>query len=35
MPDRLDWKACVMSDDEDKADAQAFKTSFAPFDPVC
>ncbi|KAI0032827.1 nuclear protein, partial [Vararia minispora EC-137] len=31
LEDRVDWKEC--SDDEDKADAQAFKTAFAPFDP--
>jgi hypothetical protein len=33
MPDRLDWKACMLTDDEDKAEAQAFKGAFAPFDP--
>ncbi|KAG6898272.1 hypothetical protein C0992_000717 [Termitomyces sp. T32_za158] len=33
MPDRFDWKACMLSEDEDKADAQAFKTAFAAFDP--
>ncbi|KAG5354069.1 hypothetical protein C0989_009767 [Termitomyces sp. Mn162] len=33
MPDRLDWKACMLPEDEDKADAQAFKAAFAPFDP--
>ncbi|KAG6877730.1 hypothetical protein C0993_004547 [Termitomyces sp. T159_Od127] len=33
MPDRFDWKACMLTEDEDKADAQAFKTAFAPFDP--
>jgi hypothetical protein len=33
MPDRLDWKACTLSDDEDNAEAQAFKKAFAPFDP--
>jgi hypothetical protein len=33
MPDRLDWKACMLPEDEDKADAQAFKTAFALFDP--
>ncbi|KAJ3515729.1 hypothetical protein NLJ89_g1570 [Agrocybe chaxingu] len=32
-PDRLDWKACMLSEEEDKADAQAFKTAFAPFNP--
>jgi len=33
VPDRMDWKACMSSDEEDRADAQAFKTAFAPFDP--
>lgn len=33
VPDRLDWKACTLSDEEDRKDAQAFKTAFAPFDP--
>jgi hypothetical protein len=31
MPDRLDWKACMLSEEEDKADAQAFKNAFAPY----
>ncbi|KAF6764024.1 nuclear protein [Ephemerocybe angulata] len=33
MPDRFDWKACMLSEEDDRADAQAFKTAFAPFDP--
>ncbi|KIK61829.1 hypothetical protein GYMLUDRAFT_42253 [Collybiopsis luxurians FD-317 M1] len=33
IPDRLDWKACMLSEEEDKADAQAFKTAFTPFTP--
>ncbi|KDR81728.1 hypothetical protein GALMADRAFT_207150 [Galerina marginata CBS 339.88] len=33
-PDRLDWKACMLSEDEDKADAQAMKVAFAPFNPA-
>ncbi|KAG5647316.1 hypothetical protein DXG03_000854 [Asterophora parasitica] len=33
MPDRFDWKACMLPEEEDRADAQAFKTAFAPFDP--
>ncbi|KAF5380851.1 hypothetical protein D9615_004106 [Tricholomella constricta] len=33
MPDRSDWKACMLPEEEDKADAQAFKAAFAPFDP--
>lgn len=32
MPERLDWKACMLSEEEDKADAQGFKAAFAPFD---
>jgi hypothetical protein len=32
MPDRLDWKACMLSEEEDRADAQAFKAAFAPFE---
>ena len=32
-PERLDWKACALSEDEDRADSAAFKTAFAPFDP--
>ncbi|KAF7337976.1 Nuclear protein [Mycena venus] len=34
MPERLDWKACTLPEDEDRADAQAFKAAFAPFDPT-
>jgi len=33
MPDRLDWKACVQTDEDEKADAQLFKTAFSAFDP--
>ncbi|ESK94140.1 nucleus protein [Moniliophthora roreri MCA 2997] len=33
MPDRMDWKACMLSEDEDRADADAFKKAFAPFTP--
>ncbi|KAF8163426.1 nuclear protein [Crassisporium funariophilum] len=32
-PDRLDWRACMLSEEEDKDDAQAFKTAFASFNP--
>lgn len=32
-PNRLDWKACMLSEEEDRADAQAFKNAFAPFNP--
>ncbi|TFK42465.1 CwfJ C-terminus 1-domain-containing protein-like protein, partial [Crucibulum laeve] len=34
MPERLDWKACTLPEEEDRADAQAFKKAFAPFDPT-
>ncbi|KAJ7709435.1 CwfJ C-terminus 1-domain-containing protein-like protein [Mycena rosella] len=34
MPDRLDWKACTLAEDEDRADAQAFKAAFLAFDPT-
>ncbi|CAK5277556.1 unnamed protein product [Mycena citricolor] len=34
MPERMDWKACSLSDDEDKADAQAFKAAYAAFSPA-
>jgi hypothetical protein len=33
MPDRFDWKACLLSEEDDRADAQAFKAAFSPFDP--
>lgn len=32
LEDRMDWKACVQAEEDDKADVQAFKTAFAPFD---
>lgn len=34
MPERLDWKACMLTEEEDKADTQSFKTAFASFDPT-
>ncbi|KAF8844424.1 nuclear protein [Paxillus ammoniavirescens] len=33
IPDRLDWKACMLAEEEDKADVELFKQAFAPFDP--
>ncbi|KAG6854723.1 hypothetical protein C0991_002436 [Blastosporella zonata] len=33
IPDRFDWKACMLPEDEDRADAQDFKAAFAAFDP--
>ncbi|KAF8636669.1 hypothetical protein AX17_003475 [Amanita inopinata Kibby_2008] len=34
MPERVDWKACVLSEDEDRTDAQNFKEAFEPFNSV-
>lgn len=34
MKDRLDWKACAQSDEDDTLDAQNFKMAFAPFDDM-
>ncbi|KAJ8521668.1 hypothetical protein ONZ45_g1663 [Pleurotus djamor] len=33
MPERLDWKVCALTQEEDTADATSFKTAFASFDP--
>lgn len=33
MDERADWKACLQSEDDDKADVLTFKTAFSPFDP--
>jgi hypothetical protein len=33
MPDRFDWKACMLAEEEDRADVKAFKEAFASFDP--
>ena len=33
MPERLDWKACMLTEEEDKADAEGFKKAFATFEP--
>lgn len=33
MDERADWKTCLQSDEDDKADVLAFKTAFSPFDP--
>jgi hypothetical protein len=32
MKDRLDWKACAQSDEDDTQDANEFKAAFAPFE---
>ena len=34
MPDRIDWKNCMLSEQEDKIDAEAFKKDFGPFNAV-
>jgi Protein similar to CwfJ C-terminus 2 len=33
VDERADWKTCLRSEEDDKADVLAFKTAFAPFDP--
>lgn len=33
MEERVDWKASLQSEEEDKEDVQAFKEAFAAFDP--
>ncbi|KIJ69163.1 hypothetical protein HYDPIDRAFT_164801 [Hydnomerulius pinastri MD-312] len=33
IPDRMEWKACMLPEEEDKADVTLFKKAFAPFDP--
>ena len=33
IPERFDWRECTQSDDEERADAQAFKAAFTAFDP--
>ncbi|KAI9487667.1 MAG: CwfJ C-terminus 1-domain-containing protein-like protein [Benjaminiella poitrasii] len=32
FPEREDWKACMQTEDEEKADAEHFKAAFKPFD---
>ncbi|KZT39225.1 hypothetical protein SISSUDRAFT_1003698, partial [Sistotremastrum suecicum HHB10207 ss-3] len=32
-PDRVDWKACIGSDEAEEADTKAFQAAFTPFDP--
>lgn len=34
LKDRIDWKACAASDEEEKKDATAFKAAFTPFEPA-
>ncbi|KZV96189.1 nuclear protein [Exidia glandulosa HHB12029] len=33
-PERVDWKACSQTEEEERADAQAFKKAFTSFDPM-
>ncbi|KAK4058716.1 hypothetical protein OIO90_000160 [Microbotryomycetes sp. JL221] len=33
MPDRADWKACTLSEAQEKNDCSKFKAAFKPFDP--
>jgi len=34
VEERVDWKSCLSSEEDDKADVRAFKTAFTPFDPL-
>lgn len=34
MPERFDWKECAQSEEDDRQDAQAFKSAFSVFDPT-
>jgi len=34
MPERIDWKNCMLSEEDDRADAEAFKKVFTPFNTV-
>lgn len=31
FPSRVDWKTCTLDEEEDRADAEAFKAGFGPF----
>lgn len=33
LPDRVDWKNCVESEEHEKQEAEEFKAAFRPFDP--
>jgi len=33
VKERVDWKNCLSSEEDDRADVRAFKNAFAPFDP--
>ncbi|KAH7889530.1 CwfJ C-terminus 1-domain-containing protein-like protein, partial [Phlebopus sp. FC_14] len=33
IPNRVDWKTCMLREEEDKADVVTFKKAFAQFDP--
>ena len=33
IPERFDWKECIQSEADDRADAESFKQAFAQFDP--
>ncbi|KIY45236.1 nuclear protein [Fistulina hepatica ATCC 64428] len=34
IPERMDWKACTLPEEDDKADTADFKKAFAPFNTV-
>jgi len=33
IPERLDWKACMLGEELDRADVESFKKAFSAFDP--
>lgn len=33
LTDRVDWKTCAQTDDEERRDALAFKNAFLEYDP--
>lgn len=35
VEERADWKTCLQSEEDDKADVLAFKAAFASSDPSC
>ncbi|KAI0071557.1 nuclear protein [Panus rudis PR-1116 ss-1] len=34
VPERFDWKTCIQTEDEDRADAERFKEAFTQYDPT-
>lgn len=33
VPERVDWRTCAQTEDDERKDAKAFKEAFAAFDP--